>query len=415
VIAAICTLLVASACGGGDSGDSGSGDSGEGSKASVAAPQGDPIRIGYICACSGSQSASLGHTKQVAEAWEKSVNASGGLNGVPVKVFYKDDGLDPAKSLQLVKELVEEDKVVAIVGNATVVDTSWADYVKEKGIPVVGGMTINGPVASNPDFFGTGPSLAMTIFFATKLATEEGAKKIGVGVCAESPLCAKLEQLVSPMASAYGAQTQGVKIDASAPNYTAQCLAWKKDKVDTLMILTDANVARRVYEDCAKQSYEPRIASPASSASNTWLDSPVFDGVVMPASEVLYTDTAVPGVQKYHDVLDEYAPKVMDAETFAYTDLEVWTGYQLFQKAAEAGGFTAATTPAEVTAALYALKDETLEGLTAPLTFTKDQPTFIPCAFMIKVEDSKLVSENGTTPSCLTSEEIGVFTKAVGA
>jgi branched-chain amino acid transport system substrate-binding protein len=406
LVSSVAALLVGSvltACGGSDS--SGSGGS---------APEGDAINIGFICACSGSQAASLSHTKLVAEAWEKSINDGGGLGGVPVNVIYKDDGLDPAKSLQLVKELVEKDKVMAIVGNATVVDSSWADYVTEKKIPVVGGLNINGPVASNPNFFGTGASLAMTLFFTTKMAAEDGSKKIGVGFCAESPLCVSLGDLVAPMAEAYGATTQAVKVDASAPNYTAQCLAWEKDDVDTIMVLTDANVAKRFIDDCAKQGFKPKVISPASSASNAWLSSPNLDGVVMPSAEALQTDTSIPGIKEFHAVLDKYASDVLSGDTFGITDLETWTGFKLFETIATNAKLTATSTPADVTAALYALKGETLEGMTAPITYTAGQPTFIPCAFLQQIKDGKYESYEGTAPICLDEAEVGVFTKAVG-
>src|SRR5262249_15953306 len=47
---------------------------------------GAPIKLGMICSCSGPQAGSLGATSTVIQAWAKSVNTTGGINGHPVQV-----------------------------------------------------------------------------------------------------------------------------------------------------------------------------------------------------------------------------------------------------------------------------------------------------------------------------------------
>src|SRR5688500_10949393 len=95
-MALACALVMAlalAACG--DDDDSGgSSSSSDGSSTGSATstpssgktPTGDPIVIGIICSCTGVFTPTNGNSDAVLRAWADSVNASGGLNGHPVKV-----------------------------------------------------------------------------------------------------------------------------------------------------------------------------------------------------------------------------------------------------------------------------------------------------------------------------------------
>src|SRR5205807_8189882 len=71
-------------------------------------------------------------------------NASGGIGGRPIRVKVGDDANDPEKHLRLVREMVEQERVVAFAGMPAV-DTQGASvkYLESKGIPVVGGVIGN--------------------------------------------------------------------------------------------------------------------------------------------------------------------------------------------------------------------------------------------------------------------------------
>ena len=51
-----------------------------------------------------------------------------------------------------------------------------------------------------------------------------------------------------------------------------------------------------------------------------------------------------------------------------------------------AGHLTSSSTPAQVKKGLYALKNETLDGVAPPLNFTPGKPAFIPCWFSEQVK-----------------------------
>jgi branched-chain amino acid transport system substrate-binding protein len=94
--------------------------------AGCAAPAGDttggggallePIRIGAVVSLTGTY-AGLGVPEKNAIALEVGrFNDAGGLDGRKVEVFYEDDATDPAKAQAATTRLIEQEKVVAIIG-----------------------------------------------------------------------------------------------------------------------------------------------------------------------------------------------------------------------------------------------------------------------------------------------------------
>lgn len=72
------------------------------------------------------------------QAYFNMVNDQGGINGRKIELIAKDDQFKPDLALQKAEELVEKDKVFAIVGQlGTPGCLGTLDYLKEKGIPAV--------------------------------------------------------------------------------------------------------------------------------------------------------------------------------------------------------------------------------------------------------------------------------------
>jgi branched-chain amino acid transport system substrate-binding protein len=71
------------------------------------------ILIGGTVPLSG-QASAFGAVGPAAAAYFKYVNANGGVHGRKLKYLYRDDGYDPSRTLELTRELVEQNKVFAI-------------------------------------------------------------------------------------------------------------------------------------------------------------------------------------------------------------------------------------------------------------------------------------------------------------
>jgi branched-chain amino acid transport system substrate-binding protein len=64
---------------------------------------------------------------------------------------------------------------------------------------------------------------------------------------------------------------------------------------------------------------------------------------------------------------------------------------------------------------LYALKNETLDGLIGPVTFTPGKVTFPTCNFVLSVENGAFTSPQGGSAQCLTAGQLSTLNTALGA
>jgi branched-chain amino acid transport system substrate-binding protein len=90
---------------------------------------------------------------KTAQMMQKKINANGGINGHPVKIITYDTQSDPAMCYDLADKLINEDKVVAIIGPTGTGDTlKILDLVAGAGIPLVScaaGTTLVVPDSTN--------------------------------------------------------------------------------------------------------------------------------------------------------------------------------------------------------------------------------------------------------------------------
>lgn len=108
------------------------------------------IKIGAFTSATGPASF-LGEPQRLTlEMLVKQINAAGGVNGEPIKLVFYDDASDASASRNFAVRMVEEDKVVAIVGGSgTGNSMAVIPVVEDAKIPFVsfsGGVEIINPV-----------------------------------------------------------------------------------------------------------------------------------------------------------------------------------------------------------------------------------------------------------------------------
>jgi branched-chain amino acid transport system substrate-binding protein len=359
-----------------------------------------------ICSCTGPQQASLGDNGNVADAWARWVNAHGGINGFPVRIVVKDDGENPATSLDQAKELVTQNHIIAMVGEASLVDATWADYISSAGVPVVGGVSQDAPFVSNPDFFPSGAQIA-PVAAIPALARAAGKHHVGAYYCAESPICAHSIPPAEITARLEGIGFTKGAISGSEPNYAASCLAAKGAGVDAVWVGDNAPVVQRFAASCRQQGYQPLEVGELGSATTDWLSDPNLDGMLLTSNNANPYDESLPALKSFYAALRRYAPQTLASASAVEKPNTIfsWAGGLLFQAAAKAAHLTPASSPADVKNALYALKNETLGGISPPLTFSPGKATFVRCYFTDELAGGKFVPRNGGKPSCLSTAE----------
>src|SRR5215468_4724239 len=77
---------------------------------------GEPIKIGFSMAQTGSLAGAGQQALLGAQIWEEETNAKGGLLGRPVKLIYYDDQTNPANVPNIYTKLIDVDKVDLVMG-----------------------------------------------------------------------------------------------------------------------------------------------------------------------------------------------------------------------------------------------------------------------------------------------------------
>ena len=92
----------------------------------------EPIRIGTTQSLTGNLQEFGTNQLRGLQMWVGDVNARGELLGRPVELVHYDDGSDPARSAQLYKKLIQEDKVDLLFGPYSSNITMAASQVAEQ-------------------------------------------------------------------------------------------------------------------------------------------------------------------------------------------------------------------------------------------------------------------------------------------
>ncbi|MGG5817833.1 ABC transporter substrate-binding protein [Falsiroseomonas sp. HW251] len=115
------------------------------------AQQGQPIRIGAVLSVTGPASFLGDPEDKTLRLYVNRINAAGGVNGRPIQLIVYDDGGDANRARTFATRLVEDDRVVAMVGGTTTGTTmAMRPVFEEARIPFIslaGGIEIVDPVS----------------------------------------------------------------------------------------------------------------------------------------------------------------------------------------------------------------------------------------------------------------------------
>ena len=369
--------------------------------------------LGNIGSYSGANASSLGGLSQVITAWASSVNAAGGINGHPVKMYVEDDAGDPTTALQDVKTLVQDDHVQAIIGSASIQESAFAAYVQSAGIPMIGGLSQSPEWRTNQDFFPSGANETTLLAGLFGVMKSQDLKEFGLLYCAESPQCAEVGTLTKGMSKLYSGTNQvyAGEVAATSPNYDAQCLAAKSAGVDALYVLGNAAEIQKVDENCAQLGVHYTPLADSGSASPTWLGSSSMNGMLIISSNADYADESTPAVAAFRNAMQKYAPSLVTSPQYTQSTISIWAAGKLFEAAAAKADIGPSSTPAQIKQGLYDLKDETLGGIAPPLTYVPGHAILVSCYFALQIKSGQFQSLNGNNPECLPAPVVsGIHT-----
>ena len=372
------------------------------SSPSSSAASGGPLKVGLICNCSGPFGTTIAAAGDVARAWAKSVNAAGGIQGHQVELTVLDDTSNPGTSATDAQTLINDH--VAVIIDDSNFDAAWATTVATAGVPVVGGNFSAEPYLTNPDFYPSGQTNDSITYANVSVAKAAGATNIGDLYCAEAPQCQQSVALITAAGKQLGVPSvYSGSIAATAPNYTAQCLAAQQAHVQALFIGHSSGVIARVGTDCTRQGFTPTYITEGTGFSTVletapglkdklWSDYPVrpfWDNAPEVQAMNTAVDAAYPGLRNDPIKWSEYAA-------------QTWTAGLLIEHAMKNAGVASSATPgpADVKKGLDAIQNDNLDGWSPTLNFTAGKPHLVDCWFVARMQGGTPSLVNGGQLSC---------------
>ena len=354
-----------------------------------------PIKIGAICNCSGPAGSSEAPPLDALRAWVQFTNAKGGINGHPVELMVVDDRSDPSRARAAAQDMVENRGVIAIVSPfAVLTHSGLGPYLKEKRIPLIGGDHASDNYCQNPMYFPQGTCREGWAWGGLRaLAEQFKERNLGVLVCVESDICPFTLDVAKKYAASLGFKlVYSGQASIASPDFSAQCLSAKSAGVDVLLIQMELNSMRRIGGQCGRQAFRPKYGS--FQQDITFLSVPEYEGMPLGNQTFSYSYEG-PETVDFRKALAQYAPNASNGGYFA----NAWAAAKVFEKAASQ--VKGAVTSEAILEQLWTFKNETVGGLTVPLTYVKDQPTVPPfCVYVTTVGKGKIDAPYGLKPLC---------------
>jgi branched-chain amino acid transport system substrate-binding protein len=294
------------------------------------------ITIGGTVPISG-PAALFGPVAHGADAYFKYVNAHGGVNGRKIKYVYLDDAYDPAKTVQLTRQLVDQDHVFAVfspIGTDNTIATT--DYLNAAKVPQLfagtGAARVGDNWKTHPWTMGYLPSFrAEGLVYGHAIARVAGAK---VGVLSESSDFGKdMENgLRNGLGAKAGAIVSAQTYEPTDTSIDSQMSTLHASGANVLVLNVTPQYAILAYLAAHKLGWHPRIY-----VSSICISPNVMDIVRANAPELANGSQSIafvkdptdgawakdPVVKLYRSVLKKYAPSQKPEDVYNFYGMGV--------------------------------------------------------------------------------------------
>lgn len=269
----------------------------------------ETIKVGAILAVTGGASFLGAPESKTLEMLVEEINAKGGVGGKKIELIVKDSGASPEKAISFAKQLIEEEKVFAIIGPSTSGETMKIKGIMEEGKTILlscaAAEVIVNPVAKY--VFKTPQKDSFAVKKIYGQMQKMGIKKIGV-VAGNTGFGKAGMQQLKDIAPEFGLEIVISEVyDKKATDLTAVVTKLKGEGVEAVV----------------NWSIVPAQAIVAKNMKQIGLDVPLFqshgfgnikyveaagaaaEGIIFPAGRLLVADV-LPGDDPQKAVLVKY-------------------------------------------------------------------------------------------------------------
>src|SRR3954452_13786366 len=304
LIALAAAVLVVAGCS-----DSGSGSS----TPSVPGVTDSSILVGTHQPLTGPASAGYSKIAPATKAYFDYVNSAGGVYGRNITYKIMDDTYNPATTQQVVRQMVLQDKVFAILnGLGTPTHTGVLDFLKTNRVPDLfvasGSRSWNQP-DKYPGTFGFNPDYTVEgKILATYVKSSLAGKKVcflGQDDDFGRDSLAGIEKVLGPVAAK---QTYVV----TNPNVGPQMGALKQAGCQVVLLASIPGFTALSIGTAAKIGFKPQFvvsnvgSDPSTLTKTLGAAAPLLEGVVAANYLPLDTDESNPWIQLYKKVNSQY-------------------------------------------------------------------------------------------------------------
>ena len=269
----------------------------------------ETVKIGAILAVTGPASFLGAPEARTLEMLVQSQNAKGGIDGRKIELIIKDTGSSPEKAVSFAKQLIEEEKVFAIIGPSTTGETMQIKNIAEEGKTILlscaAAEVIVNPVT--PHVFKVAPKDSFAVDMIFEQMKKMKISKIGL-LSSNTGFGKAGKEQVEKLAAGHGIQIAVNEVyDKAATDLTAEVTKLKAANVQAVL----------------NWSIEPAQAIVLKNAKQIGLNVPMFqshgfaniqyakaageaaEGVLFPASRIIVAD-ALPAKHPQKAVIQSY-------------------------------------------------------------------------------------------------------------
>jgi ABC-type branched-subunit amino acid transport system substrate-binding protein len=384
-------------------GPAAAGSGGVGSDVITAACRGSStglVKLGNIGPYSATGLSGISGARQVLGVWAAYVNAHGGICGRQVQVIIRDDGGSAAQTAAEVRDLVENEHVVAFIGMITIFSVAAEqDYLESHQIPVIGGDVATGVWNRSDIYFPQAASSTEDLYALFRAAQRlPNGTNVAFLYCAEIAACANTYTF---MANNHVPETVGShfvytkQVSITQISFAAECQAAQKAGAGVVLTAGDASFIGRVANSCGQQGIKLGYLIPGAAATNDLLSNSYLDDAAVTATIVQpWVATDTPGAQLYQQLIREYGVANNGATITAFVSA------LLAQQTLTLLG-SAAATPQDLLDVLHTrITGFTAGGLTGPITFHPGAQDQGQCTGAAIISHGQWVAVNGGVLTC---------------
>jgi len=197
----------------------------------------ETVKIGAILAVTGPASNLGAPEARTLQMLVEDINGKGGIDGKMIELLLKDSGSSPERAVSFAKQLIEEEKVLAIIGPSTSGETMAIKSIAEGGKTILlscaAAEVIVSPVA--PHVFKVAPKDSFAVDMIFGQMKKMGISRIGV-LSSNTGFGKAGKEQIEKLAPSHGIQIAASEVyDKAATDLTAEVTKLKAANIQAVL------------------------------------------------------------------------------------------------------------------------------------------------------------------------------------